>query len=55
MAAISFFDGLAVPISIPRYTCIESAEIISAPILQATWKAASDLPLAVGPVRIRKG
>ena len=41
--------GLAVPISMPRYTCMESAETIIAPASRASRMARSDLPDAVGP------
>jgi hypothetical protein len=35
--------------SIPRYTCIESTEMISAPVRLASSIATADLPDAVGP------
>jgi hypothetical protein len=41
--------GLAVPTSMPRYTCIESTLRISAPAAAATDSATSLLPDAVGP------
>src|SRR5256885_4547852 len=45
--------AFAVPISMPRYTCMESTEIISAPICSASSSAMADFPTAVGPA-IRK-
>ena len=47
--------GLAVPMSIPRYTSIESTEQISAPRSSASASAASVFPLAVGPTSARSG
>jgi hypothetical protein len=45
-------DGLAVAMSIPRYTLMESAETIStSPRLWATANATSDFPDAVVPTR----
>ena len=40
---------MAVPMSNPRYTCIESTEMISPPTFSASAKATADLPTAVGP------
>ena len=49
-AARSAADGLAVPMSIPRYTCIASTATISVPATaRAAVIATSDLPDAVGP------
>ncbi len=42
-------SGFAVPISIPRKTCIESTDRISAPTRAAIASATSDFPAAVGP------
>src|SRR5687767_9160560 len=42
-------EGFAVPISKPRYTCRESAEMIDAPTSSARRIASADLPDAVGP------
>src|SRR5688572_8480117 len=47
--ARSAAPGLAVPMSMPRYTSAESSDTISTGSLSATWIAAADLPLAVGP------
>ena len=41
--------SLAVPMSIPAYSCIESALMISPPTSSASRSASSDLPAAVGP------
>ena len=43
----------SVPMSIRRYTSIESAETISASILSEIFMAISVLPQAVGPVSIK--
>ena len=42
-------DGLAVPMSIPRYTCIESTESTDPPRSAASRRAISLFPEAVGP------
>ena len=41
--------SLAVPMSMPRYSCMESALMISPPSSRASRSARSDLPAAVGP------
>src|SRR6185503_15792436 len=41
--------GLAVPMSMPRYTSAESSDTISTRCRSATLSASADLPLAVGP------
>ena len=41
--------SLAVPMSMPRYSCMESALTISPPSSLASRSARSDLPAAVGP------
>src|SRR5687767_6078900 len=41
--------GLAVPISMPRYTSAESSDTISSGSFSAALSASADLPLAVGP------
>ena len=42
--------GLAVPMSMPRYTCIESTTTSSVPAsLRARRRASADLPAPVGP------
>ena len=41
--------SLAVPMSMPAYSCIESALMISPPRSSASRNASSDLPAAVGP------
>src|SRR5690606_32577923 len=41
--------SFAVPMSMPRYTCIESALTTSPPRRSASSTARSDLPAAVGP------
>src|SRR6516225_2342328 len=43
--------GLAVPMSMPRYSAIESSEMISAPICPASSIPTAVLPDAVEPVR----
>ncbi len=44
--------GLAVPMSMPRYTCMESTVTISrSPSAAATARATEDLPDAVHPTR----
>ncbi len=48
-SATSSGGGFAVPMSIPRYTSIESAERIAAPISRASAAAIADFPDAVGP------
>src|SRR5215470_8556284 len=40
---------LPVPMSIPRYTCCESADTTSPPAASATRSASADFPEAVGP------
>ncbi len=53
-AARSATDGLAVPMSMPRYTCMESSETIStSPSAAATARATADFPDAVGPTIAR--
>ena len=48
--------GLAVPMSMPRYTCIESTDTISTPVHGAGEASASaDLPDAVGPTMASGG
>src|SRR6185436_2714544 len=47
--ARSSAPGLAVPMSMPRYTSAESSDTISTGSLAATFSASADLPLAVGP------
>ena len=47
-SAWSALLGLAVPISIPRYTCMASTATMCAPVSRATAIATSLLPLAVG-------
>ena len=47
--ARSSAEGLAVPMSSPRYTCIESTETISPPSCSARSNAMLDFPTAVGP------
>src|SRR5699024_10114479 len=44
-------SGLAVPISMPRYTMAESTETISAPRVSTRDTASPVLPDAVGPIR----
>ena len=46
---------LAVPMSICRYTCMESAEMISPPTARASIRDSSVFPAAVGPVRMISG
>src|SRR5262245_37456390 len=41
--------GLAVPMSMPRYTCAESTLMISRSTCRASASASALLPLAVGP------
>src|SRR5688572_20554496 len=43
-------DGLALPMSSPRYTCAESTLTISSGNSRASASAMSVLPLPVGPV-----
>jgi tRNA A37 N6-isopentenylltransferase MiaA len=45
-------SGFAVPMSMPRYTCAESALTISPPNRRARASATADLPDAVGPTRM---
>ena len=46
--------GFAVPMSIPRYTCIESSDTIStSPSSRARANASADFPDAVGPTSAR--
>jgi hypothetical protein len=55
-AARSAAVGFAVPMSMPRYTCIESIEISStSPSCSATAIATADLPDAVGPTTATNG
>ena len=42
-------ESLAVPMSMPRYSCIESALTISPPSAVASRIPSSDFPTAVGP------
>ncbi len=49
MRARSAGVSLAVPMSIPLYTCIESAEITSPPTFSARLSVSAVLPTAVGP------
>src|SRR5205085_8257753 len=51
MASRSAREGLAVPMSRPRYTWPESMLTISTGRRSASSKARRDLPLAVGPSR----
>src|SRR3954451_23966075 len=49
-SACSSGDGLAVPMSMPRYTCMASAETSStSPSRRAISRASADFPDAVGP------
>jgi hypothetical protein len=49
-SARSDADGFAVPMSMPRYTCIASTETSStSPNARAAAVATTDLPEAVGP------
>ena len=41
--------------SMPRYTCVESAVRISVPRVFATWIATRLFPMAVGPTRNTTG
>ena len=53
-AARSASVGLAVPMSMPRYTCIESSDTIStSPSSRASANASADFPDAVGPTSAR--
>ena len=45
----------AVPMSIPRYSCIESALTISPPSCSARSSAKADLPAPVGPTTATTG
>src|SRR6185312_16989377 len=48
-------SGLAVPMSMPRYTCAESTLTISPPSVPASAIATALLPAAVGPISSTTG
>ena len=52
---VSSFVTFAVPMSIPRYTCMESALTISPPILFARATERAVFPTAVGPAIMISG
>ena len=55
MRSLSWDVTLAVPISIYRYTCRESAEMISVFSISASSMAKADFPVAVDPSMVISG